>query len=105
MLDVSAPILRLPLGRDEEQLRARRTSSWTLKQKLARVLWMFAWRALFRSSFHNFYGWRRWLLRRFGATVGRNVRIRPSVWVEIPWNLVIGDESVVGDGAIVYSLA
>src|SRR5205823_5297934 len=32
-------------------------------------------------------------------------RIRPTVWIEIPWNLSVADEAIIGDGAILYSLA
>jgi putative colanic acid biosynthesis acetyltransferase WcaF len=65
---------------------------------------MFAAALLFRPSFHNWYGWRNLLLRAFGARVGRGVRVRPTVRVEIPWNLELGDGVVVGDYAILYSL-
>jgi acetyltransferase-like isoleucine patch superfamily enzyme/glycosyltransferase involved in cell wall biosynthesis len=79
-------------------------SPWTLMDNVKRVLWMFVHVFLFRPSFHNWYGWRRFLLRRMGAKVGDGVRIRPSAWVEMPWNLAIGDRSIVGDRAILYSL-
>jgi acetyltransferase-like isoleucine patch superfamily enzyme/glycosyltransferase involved in cell wall biosynthesis len=80
------------------------TSPWTLRQNMARALWMIASALLFRPSFHNWYGWRRFLLRLFGASIGEDVRIRPTVKVEIPWNLDIDDGSIVGDHAILYSL-
>jgi acetyltransferase-like isoleucine patch superfamily enzyme/glycosyltransferase involved in cell wall biosynthesis len=79
-------------------------SPWTLRQNMGRVLWMIVWRFLFRLSFHNWYAWRRMLLRLFGARIGRDVRIRPTVRIEIPWNLNIGDGTIVGDDAILYSL-
>jgi putative colanic acid biosynthesis acetyltransferase WcaF len=82
----------------------RNTSPWTTREKIGRVLWAVAQATLFRGSFHNLYGFRAWLLRRFGAKLGRNVRIRPSVRVEIPWNLTIGDDVSVGDAAILYAL-
>ena len=50
------------------------------------------------------YGWRVRLLRLFGAQVGRNVRIRPSVRVTYPWRLIIGDFSWIGDDVVLYSL-
>lgn len=90
---------------DEAAIRARHTSPWTLKQKIARVAWMLVWGVFFRFSFHNWYAWRRLLLRAFGAQIGKRVRIRPTAWIEIPWNLKIGDDAIVGDGAIIYSLA
>jgi putative colanic acid biosynthesis acetyltransferase WcaF len=65
---------------------------------------MLVGRPLFRLSFHNWYGFRAWLLRLFGAKVGKGVRIRPSVHVEIPWNLDIRDGVTVGDHAILYGL-
>ena len=79
-------------------------SPWPLRDKVRRAGWMFVQALLFRPSFHNWYGWRRFLLRAMGAKIGRGVRIRPTVRIEIPWNLEIGDESVVGDHAILYSL-
>ncbi|MGF1635266.1 MAG: WcaF family extracellular polysaccharide biosynthesis acetyltransferase [Phycisphaerae bacterium] len=87
---------------DDDSLRF--VSPWTFKQNIARALWMFVYKILFRTSFHNWYGWRRLILRTFGAKIGRDVRMRPTVMIEIPWNLDIGDGSVIGDHAILYSL-
>ena len=44
------------------------------------------------------------ILRLFGARIGVDVHIYPSVRIAVPWNLSIGDRSAVGDGAILYSL-
>ena len=52
---------------------------------------------LFTPSFHNWYAWRRFLLRRLGATIGQDVRIRPTARIEMPWNLYIGDHTIIGD--------
>jgi putative colanic acid biosynthesis acetyltransferase WcaF len=87
-----------------EQAVNREPSTWTFRQKVNRVLWMFVSATLFRLSFHNWYAWRRMLLRLFGARVGSDVRIRPSVSIEIPWNLEIADGAVIGDSAILYAL-
>jgi putative colanic acid biosynthesis acetyltransferase WcaF len=80
------------------------SSPWTFREKVRRAIWMLVGKPLFRASFHNWYGWRNWLLRRFGARIGNEVRIRPSVNIEIPWNLDIRDGVTVGDHAILYSL-
>lgn len=48
--------------------------------------------------------WRAGLLRLFGATVGRNVRITPSVNIFAPWRLQIGSDSSVGYDVIIYNL-
>ncbi len=79
-------------------------SPWTFKEKLARAAWMVVGKPLFRASFHNWYRYRAWVLRRFGARIGKHVAIRPTVNVEIPWMLTIGDDVAIGDFAILYSL-
>lgn len=82
----------------------RHRSPWSTRQKIARMVWYFVQATFFRLSLHNAYGWRALLLRMFGAKLGRHVRIRRTVRIEIPWHLRIGDGTVVGDFAILYSL-
>jgi putative colanic acid biosynthesis acetyltransferase WcaF len=79
-------------------------STWKPMENIKRALWMIVRAGLFRTSFHNWYGWRRLLLQLFGAQLGKGVRIRPTAFVEIPWNLIVGDDTVIGDYAIIYSL-
>jgi putative colanic acid biosynthesis acetyltransferase WcaF len=67
-------------------------------------LWWIVQALLFHPSPQVLYGWRRFLLRAFGARIGNNVQIRPSVTVTYPWKLTIGDSSWVGDHATLYSL-
>lgn len=44
------------------------------------------------------------LLRLFGAKIGKNVVIRPSVKITYPWKLTVGDYARVGDDAVLYTL-
>lgn len=67
-------------------------------------LWNFVQATLFACSPQIFFGWRRWLLRRFGAKVGPRVLIRPSAKITYPWKVTLGPRSWVGDGATLYSL-
>jgi putative colanic acid biosynthesis acetyltransferase WcaF len=67
-------------------------------------LWWFVQSTLFALSPQFFYGWRRILLRCFGAKIGRGVVVRPSVQITYPWNIMIGDYSWVGDDVVLYSL-
>lgn len=83
---------------------ARSVSPYTNREKIGRVLWTMIGQVLFRWTFHNWYATRRGLLRLFGAEIGKDVRIRPSVLIEQPWNLTIGDNSSIGDRAIIYCL-
>ena len=65
-----------------------------------RVLWRVTQATIFGCSPTPWYGWRRWILRRFGATIGRNVRVHPSVRVQRPWMLVLEDDVCVEARAI-----
>ena len=66
--------------------------------------WWIVQDTLFRFSPQVMYGWRNFLLRSFGATLGKNVRIRSTARVTYPWKLVIGDNVWVGDDCVFYNL-
>lgn len=83
---------------------ARSISPYTTREKVLRVLWVYLGQTVFRFTFHNWYGVRCGLLRLFGARIGHAVRLRPSVRIEQPWNLTIGDNSSIGDRSIIYCL-
>jgi acetyltransferase-like isoleucine patch superfamily enzyme/glycosyltransferase involved in cell wall biosynthesis len=104
----SAPSIAVPsVTKSVAPTHSRRNNDappWKPMEYIKRALWMIVRASLFRPSFHNWYGWRRLLLRLFGAKIGRGVRVRPTTFVEIPWNLEIGQDVVIGDYAIVYSL-
>jgi len=89
---------------DLDAFAAARVSAWSFREKAVRAVWMVVRAALFRTSWHNWYAYRRWLLRLFGAKLGRRVNIRPSVHIEIPWLLEMDDYATVGDHAIIYNL-
>jgi putative colanic acid biosynthesis acetyltransferase WcaF len=67
-------------------------------------LWWLVEATLFRASPQIFYGWRRFLLRLFGAKIGRGVLIRPSASITYPWKIAIGDSTWIGDHTVLYSL-
>lgn len=67
-------------------------------------LWWLVEAVFFRPSPQFMYGWRRFLLRAFGAEVGRGVIVRPSVHTQFPWKVRIGDYSWIGDDVVLYSL-
>jgi len=70
---------------------------------LVQLWWLV--QALFCHSSPQFlYGWRRFWLRLFGAQLGKNVLLRPSVKVVYPWKLKIGDHSWIGDEVSLYTL-
>jgi putative colanic acid biosynthesis acetyltransferase WcaF len=83
----------------------RLRSSQPLRVKLGRLCWAAVEATLFRYSFHTMYGFRRALLRMFGAQVGPQARVRRTVRVYYPWNLTLGELAIVGDDARIYNLA
>jgi putative colanic acid biosynthesis acetyltransferase WcaF len=82
----------------------RHVSPYSTREKVGRLLWAVVQATLFRLSFHNWYGWRRFLLRRFGATIDATAVVRRTVRVECPWNLTLGRNSCLGDHVIAYCL-
>ncbi|OZV70815.1 WcaF family extracellular polysaccharide biosynthesis acetyltransferase [Winogradskyella aurantia] len=67
-------------------------------------LWWLVHFFLFKPSPQFLYGWRRFLARSFGAKIGKNVLLRPSVQMTYPWKVSIGDNSWIGDEVVLYSL-
>ena len=76
---------------------------WGKQELIGRLLWALV-SPLFKYSPRLFWGWRRFLLRIFGARVGKSVCVHPSAKIFIPWNLEIGDWSAVGFDALLYNL-
>jgi putative colanic acid biosynthesis acetyltransferase WcaF len=74
------------------------------RSALAVQLWWLVQATLFRGSPQIAYGFRRWLLRCFGAKIGTNAVIRPSATVTYPWKVTIGDYSWIGDDVVLYSI-
>jgi putative colanic acid biosynthesis acetyltransferase WcaF len=66
--------------------------------------WWIVQDTLFRWSPQFCYGWRNLLLRLFGAKIGNNVRLRPTVRVIYPWKLMVGHNVWVGDDCVFYNL-
>ena len=81
----------------------RRATKYVRSELIRRVLWGMA-TPLFRLSPRICFGWRRFLLRLFGAKVGRQTNIYNSAIIYMPWNLTIGEQSSIGEWALIYNL-
>lgn len=68
------------------------------------ALWMTV-QAVFIETWIPASGLRVWLLRLFGARIGKGVVIKPRVRVKFPWRLEIGDHSWIGEDAWIDNLA
>ena len=81
--------------------RAER-APYAVGERLRRMAWTFVNQTVWRLP--RGWGWRRWLLRRFGAKVGRGAIFRASAQVFHPWLFEIGDYSTLGLGVVIYNL-
>lgn len=81
------------------------SSEFSLKNRIARFVWGLVWFFLFRPSPRFAMGWRRFLLRLFGARVGHGAHVYPDARVWAPWNLEMGDFSCLGPGSNCYCVA
>jgi len=63
---------------------------------LVRMSWYTVNLCFFRSPF-PYYGPKRFLLRLFGAKVGKGLIIKPHVSVKYPWRLEIGNNVWIGE--------
>jgi putative colanic acid biosynthesis acetyltransferase WcaF len=81
----------------------RAETKWSRREQVARVLWGSVL-PLFVFSPRPFWGWRRFLLRLFGASIGPEVHIYPSARITMPWNLEIGESAAIGDRVNLYAL-
>ena len=76
---------------------------YSLKEYLLRLLWSI-FSLFFRFSPRPFWFFRAALLRLFGASVGLDTRIYPSVMVSQPWNLTVGSNVRIGPFVRLYCL-
>lgn len=70
-----------------------------------RVLWNIVWWLLYRPSPRPLHGFRRMLLRLFGARIAAGAHPYPGARIWAPWNLEMGPHSCLADDVDCYSVA
>lgn len=81
----------------------RAVRKYSRRENIERVLWALA-SPLFRFSPRLLYGWRRVLLRAFGAQIGKGVQLHPRARIFLPSLLRIGADAAVGEDVRLYNL-
>lgn len=61
------------------------------------TLWYFVNALFVRASWNPFMTPKIWLLRLFGAKIGKRVCLKNNVIVKSPWHLTIGDNCWIGE--------
>jgi len=69
-----------------------------------RGLWFLVNILFFKSYIFPFYGFKRFLLRLFGAKVEKGVIIKPNVNIKYPWLLSIGSYTWIGESSWIDNL-
>lgn len=75
------------------------------KNRLLRALWSVVQTTLYRTSPAIFHGWRRFLLRRFGAKIGRRAHPYPRARIWAPWNLTMEADACLANDVDCYCVA
>ncbi|MDC7786716.1 DapH/DapD/GlmU-related protein [Rhodoplanes sp. TEM] len=79
--------------------------SFGLRNRAFRAAWGLAWLLLARWTPPPLHGWRRLVLRAFGARIAPGARIYGSVRIWYPPHLSVGRNAVIGPGVTCYSQA
>ncbi|MEQ1745282.1 MAG: WcaF family extracellular polysaccharide biosynthesis acetyltransferase [Saprospiraceae bacterium] len=69
------------------------------------ALWLLVSALFFQHGLAVWNGPKIWLLRRFGAQIGRGVLLKPRVTIKFPWKLIIGDHVWIGESVWIDNLA
>ena len=69
-----------------------------------RAAWFFLGQPLVRSAIIPSSSLRVFLLRMFGARIGKGVVIKPAVKIKYPWHLIVGDHCWIGEHAWIDNL-
>ena len=72
--------------------------------RLKQVLWYFINILFFINPLNPLSGLKCWLLKCFGARLGKNVVIKPGVNIKYPWKLTIGDHCWIGEAVWIDNL-
>lgn len=68
------------------------------------ALWYFVNALIVRASWNPFMGIKIWLLRMFGAKIGKGLVIKNNVTIKFPWKLTFGDNVWLGENSWIDNL-
>lgn len=85
-------------------LRPTARRNYSMGEYVARALWKVVWFTVWQLCWKRVYPLRPLLLRLFGARVSLRNEFDGRAWIEIPWNLEMGEYCSIGSGAHLYNL-
>jgi len=93
------PALRVSVGPGECPSHHQRVNM------AARVIWGLVWHVVFRPSPRPFHWWRVFLLKAFGARIGRGAKVFSSTRIWAPWRLTMEEFSTLSADVDCYCVA
>lgn len=81
-----------------------RVSAHGWANRLYRATWTVVWMVLFVTSPKPLHWWRRWILRVFGAEIGRGAVIHSSVKIWAPNRLTMEESACLGPNVDCYNV-
>jgi putative colanic acid biosynthesis acetyltransferase WcaF len=75
------------------------------RSMLVRLSWYLTSLLLFENGWFPLGRVKVWILRAFGARIGRGLILKPRVRIKFPWRLVIGDHCWIGESVWIDNLA
>jgi putative colanic acid biosynthesis acetyltransferase WcaF len=79
--------------------------SFSMGHRLTRLAWSLSWTVFASWTPTPLHGWRRFLLRLFGAKIGRGAHIYSSARIWYPRNLIMDRNACIGPRVDCYSMA
>jgi putative colanic acid biosynthesis acetyltransferase WcaF len=77
---------------------AKYNNSWYKPgSAVKRFIWHYVNLLFFKSGVFPFYGIKVFLLKLFGAKMGKNILIKPHVNIKYPWFLTLGNNIWIGE--------
>lgn len=73
--------------------------------RLTRIVWMITWTLFATWTPPSMRGWRRFLLRLFGANLSATANVYGSARIWLPSNLRMGAFATIGPRTIIYTMA
>lgn len=80
---------------NSEQYDPTKAKGKQLGAKLRRLLWTVVSLTIFRYSPFFCHGWRRFLLRCFGAKIAGTATVGRRAVIDAPWNLTMGERAMI----------
>jgi putative colanic acid biosynthesis acetyltransferase WcaF len=77
--------------------------SFSFSNKVRRFLWTVCWTLLCRWTPRPLHNWRVFILRMFGAQMGKNNTVYPTCTIWAPWLLITEDTATIGPDVEIYN--